>query len=145
MDLPSLEATEAQAMLVAYDKTLLLVLGFREARGDGRDAMRAVMHVVANRVKANKSSWISEICKPKQFSSITVCGDSQTVVWPTEKDAVNLYALVSNIYDGTDPDNTNGALYYANEANVTSSWYRENIMTDNHPVSATIGQQVFRK
>ena len=107
--------------------------------------MRAVAHVIANRVKANKSSWVAEICKPKQFSSMTICGDSQTVVWPAEMDVVNLYALMTNIYNGTDPDNTNGALFYANEANVTSGWYRDVVMTDAHPVCATVGQQTFRK
>ena len=132
-------------MLVAYDMALLVVVAFREARGDGRDAMRAVGHVIANRVAANKSSWVTEICKPKQFSSMTICGDSQTIVWPSEKDTVNLYALMHSVYDGTDPDNTNGALFYANEANVTSNWYRQNIMTDAHPITATIGSQVFRR
>jgi spore germination cell wall hydrolase CwlJ-like protein len=132
-------------LLVALDKSLLLIVCFREARGDGRDAMRAVAHVIANRVKAWKTDWISAITKPNQFSSMTVLGDSQTVVWPTEQDAVNLYVLISNVYDGTDPDNTNGALYYANEANVTSEWYKTYIMSPTHPISATIGPQTFRK
>lgn len=86
-------------MLVSYDMALLVVVAFREARGDGRDAMRAVAHVVGNRVKANKSSWVTEICKPKQFSSMTICGDSQTVVWPSEADTVNLYTLMHQVYD----------------------------------------------
>ena len=131
-------------MLIALDKSLLLIVCFREARGDGREAMRAVAHVIANRVKVWKSDWISVITKPNQFSSMTILGDSQTIVWPTERDAVNLYQLISNIYDGTDPDNTNGALYYANEANVTSEWYKTYIMRPTHPICATVGQQTFR-
>jgi hypothetical protein len=146
VDQPSLEARTEADMLVAYDKALLILVAYREARGDGRDAMRAVAHVIANRVKANKSSWVAEICKPKQFSSMTICGDSQTVVWPAEIDVVNLYALMTNVYNGTDPDNTNGALFYANEPEVGPGWYRANIIEGTeHPVTATVGQQTFRK
>jgi hypothetical protein len=138
--------SEAQDMLPAYDKALLILVAWREARGDGRDAMRAVAHVIANRVKANKSSWVAEICKPKQFSSMTICGDSQTVVWPVELDVVNLYALMTNVYDGTDADNTNGSLFYANEPEVGPGWYRTNIIeSPEHPVLAVVGKQTFRK
>ena len=133
-------------MLVSYDMSLLIVVAFREARGDGRDAMRAVGHVIANRVAANKSSWVTEICKPKQFSSMTICGDSQTIVWPSEKDTINLYTLMHGVYDGTDPDNTNGALFYANEPNVGPGWYRSTIIEGpGHPVTAVVGQQTFRR
>ena len=133
-------------MLVAYDMALLVIVAFREARGDGRDAMRAVGHVIANRVAANKSSWVTEICKPKQFSSMTICGDSQTIVWPTEKDTVNLYALMHSVYEGTDPDNTGGALFYANEPNVGPGWYRSEIIeSGKHEVTVVVGQQTFRR
>lgn len=133
-------------MLVAYDMSLLITVAWREARGDGRDAMRAVGHVIANRVRANKSNWIEEICKPNQFSSMTICGDSQTVIWPKEADVINLYALMHNVYDGTDIDNTKGALYYANEPEVGPGWYRTNIIENPmHPINAIIGKQTFRK
>lgn len=140
------EVNQEANTLVAYDKALLILVAWREARGDGRDAMRAVAHVIANRVKANNSSWVTEICKPKQFSSMTVCGDTQTVIWPLEKDVINVYAMLSKVYDGTDPDNTGGALFYANEPNVGPGWYRENII-DNpaHPITAVVGQQTFRR
>lgn len=133
-------------MLVALDKVLLMVLCWREARGDGREAMRAVAHVVANRVKDWGGSWTDQITKPNQFSSMTIAGDSQTALWPSEPEVINFYALLSKVYDGLDPDNTNGAHFYANEENVTSGWYRANIMNDQtHPVVARIGKQVFRK
>lgn len=133
-------------MLVACDKTFLALVAWREATEDGREAMRAVAHVVANRVKAWEQSWINVIIKPEQFSSITILGDPQTVRFPSELELVNLWALIDSIYNGTDPDNTNGALYYANEALVTSGWYKEHIIeSPDHPVLATIGRQVFRK
>ena len=134
-------------MLVSYDMALLVIVSWREARGDGREAMRAVAHVIANRVKANKSSWVVEICKPNQFSSMTICGDGQTIVWPSEKDAISVYAMLHNVYDGTDPDNTNGAIFYANLETATSGWFFENIVQrpDLHPKVALIGKQTFFK
>jgi len=68
-------------------------------------------------------------------------------VWPTEKDTVNLYALMHSVYDGTDPDNTGGALFYANLETATSGWFFENIVQrpDLHPKTASIGKQTFFK
>ena len=133
-------------MLVACDKTFLAIVGWREAADDGREGIRAVMHVVANRVKAWEQSWINVIIKPEQFSSMTILGDRQTVRFPTELELVNLWGLVDSIYNGVDSDNTNGALYYANEAIETSAWYKQNIIESlEHAVVAIIGRQTFRK
>lgn len=126
-----------------YEKALLAIVIFREARSDGVDGMAAVGSVVANRVKAGWGSWASVITKRNQFSSISVIGDSQTVVYPG--DDVMLFNLAESIYFGDIPDPTKGSLYYANEANVTSQWYKDNIMTDAHPVLAVIGSQTFRQ
>lgn len=128
-----------------YAHCLLLIVAWREARGDGRDAMRAVAHVIKNRADQWGGDLIHQITNKNQFSSMSVLGDSQTIVWPNEADVVNLAALIDNIVSGVDSDNTSGALYYANEVNVTSGWYKENIMTDSHPVCAIVGQQTFRK
>jgi hypothetical protein len=109
--------------------------------------MRAVAHVIKNRIAAWGGDWITQITKPLQFSSMTVLGDTQTIVWPSEKDVVNIYVLLSSVYDGTDPDNTNGALYYANLEVATSGWFFENIVQkpDLHPKTAVIGKQTFFK
>lgn len=130
------------------NKSLLLILAWREARGDGLLAMRAVMHVVKNRVTAQWGSWDSMIEKHNQFSSISVLGDTQTIVWPKDSDGDGLFDLVEAVYNGTDSDNTNGALFYAREDEdliKTSPWYVHNIISNpKHPIVAKIGTQTFR-
>ena len=131
--------------LDAYIKILLAILIWREARSDGVDAMRAVAHVVRNRVNAWHGTWINVITSKNQFSSISIIGDSQTVVWPREID-VSPFSIANSIFDGTDPDNTGGALYYANEATENSGWYNQHIIdSPEHPVLVKIGQQTFRR
>ena len=132
----------------AYNTVMLMLVGEREARGDGREAIRAVVHVVANRVKAGWGDWLSVITKKNQFSSITVVGDSQTVFWPGVRDVIDIWSLVNDVYDGRDADNTGGALYYSNEAiSINNEWYRNEIINKptEHPVTVVIGKQTFRK
>lgn len=132
-------------MPAAYDEALLALVCWREARGEGREGMRAVAHVVANRVKAWGKSWLDTITSHNQFSSMSVLGDSQTILWPAEKDLYDIWEFLDAVYTGKDPDNTSGALYYANEAHVTSEWYRTYIMSPSHPITVVIGHQTFRK
>lgn len=129
-----------------YAKLLLLLTMWREARGEGLEGMRAVGHVIANRARANGGSFIEAICAPNQFSSMTICGDLQTVKWPTAQDVEALSLLAGGIIAGTDPDSTGGAMFYANEAVVTSEWYRKNIMGNGqHPVTMVLGKHTFRR
>lgn len=132
-------------MVSAYDKFLCAICIFREARGDGNDAMRAVAHVINNRAQAWKKTWAEVITDKNQFSSISVLGDSQTIVWPTEQQIDFLDSLIDADTFSLDIDNTHGALYYANEAHLQSEWYQRNIINANHPISALIGKQTFRK
>lgn len=136
-----------------YVKSLLAIVIWRESRGDGVDAMRAVAHVIANRVKdywkdkATAWDWITVITSANQFSSMTIRGDSQTVLWPPlVTDWPNShFDIAERVYRGQDLDNTAGALFYANEANITSGWYKTNIIdSGKHPVLITIGKQTFR-
>lgn len=130
-------------MATAYDKFLCAICIFREARGDGNDAMLAVAHVIDNRAKAWGKSWAQVITDKNQFSSMSVIGDSQTIVWPTEKD--DLASIIDEVCQGRLDDVTHGALYYANEAHLQSEWYQRNIITPAHPITALIGKQTFRK
>jgi spore germination cell wall hydrolase CwlJ-like protein len=126
-----------------YNKVLLALVIYREARGDGPEAMRAVAHVVRNRVNAHWGDYELVICKRNQFSSMSVLGDTQTIIWPVGNDIP--LTIAETVYSGEDPDNTKGSLYYANEATVTSGWYLETIINGpGHPVMATIGKQTFR-
>lgn len=126
---------------------------WKEARGDGHKAMDAVAHVIFNRVGAPAfpSNLHDVIYGKNQFSSMSIstdpeynlvapdAGDAQ---YPSYLDATN---IVNAIVAGTDSDPTDGALYYANLKGSTSGWFFRNIVNDpeNHPLRATVGQQVF--
>jgi spore germination cell wall hydrolase CwlJ-like protein len=130
-----------------YARVLLTIVVFREARGDGPDAMRAVANVIRNRASklqlgSDAEKLIKVITSKNQFSSMSVVGDSQTVVYPLATD----YDYISSILNDTQPDNTLGAMFYANEAVVTSEWYKNNIENSpDHPITVKIGKQTFRK
>jgi hypothetical protein len=128
-----------------YEKALLALVMYREARGDGMEAMRAVGHVVANRVAAKWGDWSKVITKHDQFSSMSVLGDSQNIVWINPITQPLLDAAEA-VYGGNDPDVTLGAMYYANERTEDSEWYKTNIINSpNHPVTVIIGKQTFRR
>lgn len=129
---------------MTYDLFLLALVMWREARGEGPDGMRAVGHVILNRAHDWGQTLYQAIIGRNQFSSITVLGDSQTVLWPLPNDPV--FALAAEVYNGTSPDPTGGACYYANESVITSEWYRQHIIEDAaHPVTVVLGKHTFRK
>jgi spore germination cell wall hydrolase CwlJ-like protein len=132
-------------VLADYNKSLLMLLVYREARGEGPEGMRAVAHVVQNRVRRGWGDWIAVQTKINQFSSMSVLGDSQTVVFPDAAAASSLFGVVEAVYGSSDADPTSGALYYANEAVVGAGWYRTHIIENPaHPITATIGRHTFR-
>lgn len=134
-----------------YLVTLLAICLWREARGEGLEGMRAVAHVIRNRVNRWKQDWDQVIAGRNQFSSMTVSGDSQLVVWPDDDDPMfkQVYLMSWDIFKGQNPDPTNGSLYYANINLATkpgfSPWFLREIMGKpaEHPVRATIGRHTF--
>jgi spore germination cell wall hydrolase CwlJ-like protein len=102
----------------AYFKSLLSLVLWREARGEGHTGMRAVAHVIRNRVLATRlpDQWEDVIESAKQFSSMTVKGDSQTIDWPKQPDSSfeDAMQIAEAVYNGTDEDITGGATMYAN-------------------------------
>ena len=109
-----------------YHQALLALLIWREARGEGRDGMRAVAHVVRNRVQAIHlpDSWDDIMAAPWQFSSLTARGDSQLIVWPKAPDAAfdEAMQIASLVYTGDDYDLTQGSTHYFNPEVVLPSW-----------------------
>ena len=141
----------------AYKLTLLALTGWREAAIDGPEGMRAVMHVIRNRVDDWKQEWDHVITGRNQFAAISVKGDPMTVRWPRADDPLwhQAWELANRIFyrlDGQpdDPglcDPTGHALYYANLETATSGWFRRNIVErpDEHPQVMKIGHHVFFK
>lgn len=129
-----------------YNKSLLAICMWREARGEGPDGMRAVGCVIRNRVNDWKLRWATVIIGHNQFASMTVKGDPETVLWPGPGDAQLVLTIADEIYAGTHLDITGGAHYYANEAYITSDWYAQHVIASpEHPVTVILGKHTFRK
>jgi len=99
-----------------FDVACAALCAWREARGEGRDGIRAVLHVIANRAKAQNKSWAQVVFARLQFSSMTYPEDPQLTNVPATPDAqfADCYAIAQNIQQGGDFDLTEGATnYYA--------------------------------
>lgn len=138
-----------------YSKTLIALALFREGRGEvasvGKDALRAIGHVIRNRVQAKWGDWDTVITKKNQFSSMSVGGDSQLIVWPdddkpTDKPLFELCMSITDaIFDGSDADLTGGALYYWNAKTATSGWFKQKVDSGEFVKTVTIGHHDFYK
>jgi N-acetylmuramoyl-L-alanine amidase len=99
------------------DLELLEICVFREARGEPIDGKRAVAHVVRNRVYSGITwwgeDWHSVILHRFQFSSFDL-EDPNADVWPSETDPawIECCQAAEPVFNGTDPDLTQGALWY---------------------------------
>jgi N-acetylmuramoyl-L-alanine amidase len=109
-----------------YFKSLLALVLWREARGEGYTGMRAVAHVIRNRVVATHlpDQWEDVIERAKQFSSMTAAGDPMLIQWPKQPDAAFEQAMqiAELVYDGTDADITGSATQYANLHVCSPNW-----------------------
>jgi hypothetical protein len=158
---PNLKARTSNSTFEAtgdeFKGVLLALVAWREARGEGRtpaeklESMRAVMHVIRNRVAAGWGDWDHVITRRNQFSAMSVPGDSQLVVWPDEDAPLFLavLGLANAVYYGEDADPTGGALYYANIRHAGqpwfSEWFRRDILgnPEKHPETARIRNHAF--
>ena len=128
-----------------YATVALALCMWREARGEGLEGMRAVAHVVRNRHLGGWGSLVQVITAPKQFSSMSLRGDTQTTAWPSDTDGSFAAALLmaDQMLSGTPgPDPTGGALYYENKAVATSEWFIKNVRNRMRQ-TATIGNHTF--
>ncbi len=125
--------------------------GWREARGEGPDGIRAVMHVLLNRAVrwygAHSESIHTAIYAKNQFTSMSVPTDPEYHLMPAPDDPLyaSLADMAVEVLDGSDDDLTNGALYYVNPHTMTSGWFRDNIIDQpaTHPETARIGHHIF--
>ena len=105
-----------------YNKSLLALTVWREARGEGQTGMQAVGCVIRNRVA--DSDWARVMSAKWQFSSLTAPGDPMLVQWPVYGDASweTAMQVSEGIYTNTLPDITHGATHYFNPSVVLPSW-----------------------
>jgi N-acetylmuramoyl-L-alanine amidase len=129
----------------------LALVTWKEARGEGAEGCRAVMHVIVNRVSSVgfPRTLHDVIYQKNAFTSMSVSNDPEFNLQPKETDSIYMscQALALLILSGKDEDITHGAHYYANLKNTTSGWFFNHIVNDhiNHPVTAVIGHHTFFK
>jgi hypothetical protein len=124
-----------------FNKAGAILCAWREARGDGPDAMRAILHVIDNRAKDRGKSWDVIVFQRLQFTSMTYGPDPELTLVPVTGDAQFDYlcSIIDAVYIGTDLDNTLGATnYFANYIPIPT-WAKSMIKT------VTIGKQSFYK
>lgn len=134
------------------DLESLALVAWREARGDGTDAMRAVMHVIVNRVAApGFPKTIHEVIFQKNaFSSMTVPGDKEFNLQPAFADPQHAYCMNAAyaVLNNADTDLTRGAHYY-DVVGTQNGWFTRVISgldemgTPGHPFTVQIGRQRF--
>lgn len=131
----------------------LALCAWKEARGEGVDGMRAVMHVILHRAKQwylGETGCIHEAVFAKnQFTSMSVPSDIEFDLRPQIGDTQFNYCMniARSVLEEKDLDVTHGALYYANLRTATSGWFFDNIVKnkEKHPEVAVIGKQTFFK
>lgn len=126
---------------------------WKEARGEGQPGMRAVAHVIKNRVGCpGFARTIHDVIYGKnQFTSMSVPSDPEFNLIPPPGDAQFSYAvsLCPSVLNASDPDLTDGAHYYENAATATSGWFGrviagpDGLGTPDHAFTEQIGKQKF--
>lgn len=103
-----------------WQKAILALVMWREARGEGKEGMQAVGCVVRNRA----GDMINKIEAKWQFSSLTAPGDPMLIQWPADNDPQFAIAmeLAEGINNWSTPDITHGATHYFNPSVVLPSW-----------------------
>ena len=125
---------------------------WREARGEGEDGICGVLHVIRNRVLA----WYQAYAEPYhqavyahgQFTSMSDPYDPQYRLFPPDTDPIFILCqrLAQDVVLGNDPDNTGGALYYANLMFVPNGgWFDKYILRhpETHPPTVKIAHTTF--
>lgn len=128
---------------------------WKEARGEGSFGMRAVAHVIKNRIGyPGFAHTLHDVIYGKnQFTSMSVPSDPEFNLIPPPGDHYFAYALsicpLVVTESASEPDITNGAHYYENAETATSGWFGrviagpDGLGTSGHKFLEQIGKQKF--
>lgn len=132
-----------------YIKAQLARLAIEEgARHGGVNNMVAVAFVMKNRVSQGwqGGDWEAVLADaPKRIG--TEYDDTPLKIEELRNPDVRQFLQrIDDIFDGSEEDTlTDGAVFYAELHNVTSEWFRANVLKDKqqHRMTGTIGQVSF--
>jgi spore germination cell wall hydrolase CwlJ-like protein len=112
-----------------------------EARGDGEAAMRAVAHVLVNRLKTRRwGSTLAQVClAPLQFSSWNTSDPNRRAMAALDDDDSLLNEIRIYLADALsgEPDPTNGSTHYYATTIAAPNWIQ------GAKLQAQIGRQLF--
>jgi N-acetylmuramoyl-L-alanine amidase len=144
-------------MYTEADVQLLAKCGWLEARSGGPDSMRAVMHVVQNRIVApNFPATIAGVVNQPNAFSWTRSDNPEHSLDPAASTGVDLemwykaLLLAEDVLGGDDADPTGAACYYE-APSATSGWFARHIAgpdlmgTPGHEFTVEIGGQRYYK
>ena len=134
-------------MIDPNDVHSLALVAWREAEGEGTYGCTAVMWVCRNRVgKPGFGKTLHDVIYGKnQFTSMSVPSDPRFSVNPADGDLMwqSCQSIAQRVLEGVLPDNTGGAIFYANLKNIQpGGWFERNIV-DKYPVTKTINHHTF--
>lgn len=114
-----------------FQKWCAALCAFREARGEyaatSGEGIMAIINVIANRARLEGVDWDVVIFKKWQFSSMTAPNDPELEVVPVGNDTIFAYCyrIADHVWNGSIPDNTEGATHYFNPNVVLPSWTKD--------------------
>lgn len=111
-----------------FIKGQLVSMGWRFGKPyGGYKAGQLVMHTLANRVRVGWGNWLQVIDNvPKFMAENELPPLSFPPLW--EPGFVKLLHSVDGIFDGSLPDESTGALYWADLARIERPWFKEKII-----------------
>lgn len=124
------------------DLDVVAKTAYGEARGEGEEGLRAVLHVIRNRKLQGDDTSYSEIAMaPRQFSVWNPDDPNRDLIeglGPEDEGYANTIDLAREVLSGEDEDPTGGAThYFANTLPRAPRW------ASNMKPTATIGRHRF--
>lgn len=113
-----------------------------EAIGEGEEGMRAVAHVMRNRLNQNfrGADTLGDVVRDrKQFTGYSNPGFGVKTAQKNAATRSVAARVLDRVFSGTDPDPTGGANHYLNPKQATSSWQNSPQMKR----TTTIGRHQF--
>lgn len=125
-----------------YIKGRLVEMGWRFGKKyGGHMAGQLVMSTIANRVRVGWGSWLQCIDHVPIFMAENELPKLEhPSVW--EPGFVKMLHAVDGIFDGSTPDLSKGALYWADLSNIERPWFKEKIVQPRKENGEPVHQRV---
>ena len=135
----------------SYIRALLATFCWNEPHEDALNGFIGAGLVISNRVRAGWSGgdWLAVLKSAPLFSYRALPLNPPPLTFGDIRNPIfqKILQRVDTIFSGSELDFTKGALYYARLNEITSEWFRQEILghLDLHPRIADAGQLTFFK